>query len=173
MKDQKAILFFLLKFVGLYVVLNTVYGLWISSYAPLPDPVTKAVTHQAVACIALTENNISIGSITTSPNVPILKDGRAVVNVYEGCNGFNVMFVFLSFVIAYTGTLKKTLLFSIVGLVIIYIFNLFRVSLLYFIAEYYPNNLYFFHKYLFTGVLYGIVFVLWYFWVRKIWPKKT
>ncbi|MEJ0030753.1 MAG: exosortase family protein XrtF [Bacteroidota bacterium] len=173
MKDQKAILFFLLKFVGLYVVLNTVYGLWISSYAPLPDPITKVVTHQSVACISITEKNISIGSVATSPNVPILKDGRAVVNVYEGCNGLNVMFVFLSFVIAYTGTLWKTAWFCVVGLVLIYIFNLFRVSLLYFIAEYYPNNLYFFHKYLFTGVLYGIVFVLWYFWVRKVWPTKA
>ncbi|MEI9919973.1 MAG: exosortase family protein XrtF [Bacteroidota bacterium] len=173
MKDQKAILFFLLKFVALYVVLNTVYGLWVSSYAPLPDPITEIVTRQSVACISLTEKNVTIGSMTTSPNVPILKDGRVVVNVYEGCNSFNVMFVFLSFVIAYTGTLKKTVWFCAVGLTLIYIFNLFRVSLLYFIAEYYPNNLYFFHKYLFTGLLYGLVFMLWYFWVRKVWPTKA
>ena len=173
MKDQKAILFFLLKFVGLYIVLNTTYGFWISSYAPLPDPLTKIVTRQSVACISLTENNVVVGAVTNSPNVPVLKDGRAVVTVFEGCNGFNVMFVFLSFVIAYTGTLKKTVWFCMVGLTLIYIFNLFRVSLLYYIAEYYPNNLYFFHKYLFTGFLYGLVFLLWYFWVRKVWPTKA
>ena len=173
MKDQKTILFFLLKFVGLYVVLNTIYGLWISSYTPSPDPITKMVTHESVAFISLTEKNVSIGSIATSPNVPVLKDGRTVVNVYEGCNGLNVMFVFVSFVVAYTGSLKKTVWFCLAGLILIHIFNLFRVSLLYFIAEYYPNNLYFFHKYLFTGVLYGMVFVLWYFWVKKVWPKKA
>ena len=173
MKDQKAILFFILKFVGLYIVLNTLYGLWISSYTPFPDPVTRVVTHNSAAVISVAQDNISVGEAVNSPNVPIQQNGKTIVSVYEGCNSLNVMIVFVSFVIAYTGSLKKTLLFGLFGIVLIYLANLGRVSLLYFIAKYYPHSLYFFHKYLFTGLLYVLVFVLWYFWVRRIWPKKT
>jgi len=173
MKDQKAILFFLLKFVGLYIVLNTVYALWTASYEPLPDPMTALVTHNSVSLISLTEKDVVVGEAFNSPNVPVIGSGTIIIKVFEGCNGINVMIVFLSFVIAFTGTFKKTLWFVVVGLILIYIANLFRVSLLYFIAKYYPDNLYFFHKYLFTGLLYILVFVLWYFWVTKIWPKKT
>lgn len=172
MKEQKAILFFLLKFIGLYLVLNTVYGFWISSYDPLPDPFTVTVTHQSIALISLTEDNITVGERANTPSVPILQEGRSIVSVYEGCNSVNVMIVFVSFIVAYTSTLKKTLLFGLVGIVLIYVFNLFRVGILFFIAKYYPQNLYFFHKYLFTGLLYVMVFILWYFWVKKIWPKK-
>lgn len=173
MKDQKTIIFFLLKFVGLYIVLNTAYGFWIASYEPMPDPTTTLVTHHSVSMISLTEKNVTVGVPVGNPNVPVIDNGTAIIQVFEGCNGINVMIVFLSFVIAFTGTLKKTVWFVVAGLVLIYIANLFRVSLLYFVAKYYPDNLYFFHKYLFTGLLYILVFVLWYFWVTKIWPKET
>lgn len=172
MKEQKAILFFLLKFIGLYLVLNTAYGLWIFSYDPLPDPLTVTVTHHTVGLISLAEGDIAVGVRPNSPSVPILQNGKSVVSVFEGCNSMNVMIVFVSFIVAYTGTWKKTVLFGLAGLLLIYIFNLFRVGMLFFIAKYYPDSLYFFHKYLFTGLLYMMVFILWYFWVKKIWPKK-
>lgn len=172
MKDQKAILLFLLKFIGLYIVLNTAYGLWIAHYRPLPDPLTNIVTHHTAALISLAEDDISVGEIDNSPYVPIRQQTTTVVSVFEGCNSLNVMIVFLSFVVAFTGTLKKSVVFSLTGIVLIYILNLFRVGLLFFIAKYYPNNLYFFHKYLFTGVLYALVFFLWYLWVVRIWPEK-
>ena len=173
MKDQKAIIFFLLKFIGLYLVLNTSYSFWISHYEPQPDPLTKIVTHQTVAVISLMEDNVSVGDITPTPYVPVINNGKVIIRVFEGCNSLNVMIVFVSFVIAFTGTLKKTVVFCFAGLVLIYIVNLFRVGLLYFISKYYPNNLYFFHKYLFTGLIYAMVFLLWYFWVTRIWPKKA
>jgi exosortase family protein XrtF len=173
MKDQKAIIFFLLKFIGLYVILNTVYALWISHYEPLPDPLTEIVTHHSVSLISLTENNVVVGEAVNDPNVPVNNNGKTIIRVFEGCNGLNVMIVFVSFVVAFTGTFRKTLWFVVAGLLLIYLSNLARVSLLYFIAKYYPNNLYFYHKYLFTGLLYILVFVLWYFWVTRIWPKKT
>jgi exosortase family protein XrtF len=172
MKEQKAILFFLVKFVGLYLVLNTAYGLWISSYDPLPDPLTLSVTHHTVGLISLAEDNIEVGERPNSPSVPILQNNKSVVSVFEGCNSMNVMIVFVSFIVAFTGTLKKTILFGLAGILLIYVFNLFRVGMLFFIAKYYPHNLYFFHKYLFTALLYVMVFFLWYVWVKKIWPEK-
>ena len=172
MKDQKAILFFLLKFIGLYIVLNTVYGFWIEYYAPLPDPLTKIVTHHTAGLLSLAQDNVTVGEVLDSPNVPLQQEGRTVVSVFEGCNSLNVMIVFVSFIVAFTGTLKKTITFGIIGIVLIYMFNLFRVGLLFYIARYWPNNLYFFHKYLFTGLLYAMVFFLWYLWVTRIWPKK-
>jgi exosortase family protein XrtF len=172
MKDQKAILFFLLKFIGLYIVLNTVYGSWVAYYAPMPDPVTTMVTHHTAALLSLTQENVSVGEAINSPNVPLRQDNETVVSVFEGCNSLNVMFVFISFIVAFTGTWKKTIVFSLIGIALIYTFNLFRVGLLFYIAKYWPNNLYFFHKYLFTGLLYAMVFFLWYFWVKRVWPAK-
>jgi len=172
MKDQKAILFFLLKFIGFYIVVNTAYGFWINSYYPGPDPITEMVTHQSAAIISLTEDNIMVEGTTNSANVPIVQGTQRVISVFEGCNGLNVMIVFVSFIVAYSGTWKKNVIFGLIGVVLIHIANLFRVALLFFISKYYPDNLYFFHKYLFTGMLYILVFFLWYLWVKRIWPEK-
>ncbi len=45
--------------------------------------------------------------------------------------------------------------------------NLARISLLFWVALYLPDLVYFVHKYLFTAILFVIVFVLWIVWVRK------
>jgi exosortase family protein XrtF len=172
MQSQKAILFFLLKFIGLYLVLNTAYALWISRYEPMPDPLTIIVTQQTAALISISEDDISIGEAVNSSNVPVKQNGKTVISVFEGCNSLNVMIVFVSFIVAFTGTAKRTAFFALAGIVMIYLFNLLRVGLLFFIAKYYPGNLYFFHKYLFTGLLYMLVFVLWYFWVTRLWKVK-
>src|SRR5262245_32745124 len=112
MKDQKAILFFLLKFIGLYIVLNTAYGLWVEHYNPLPDPLTTIVSRQSAALISLAEDNISLKENLDSPYVPIQQDGVRIISVFEGCNSLNVMIVFVSFIVAFTGTWRKSVIFG-------------------------------------------------------------
>jgi exosortase/archaeosortase family protein len=78
------------------------------------------------------------------------------------------MIVFVSFMAAFRGKLKSTLIFSLGGLIVIYLMNLVRVALLYGIEIYWPRYLYFFHKYLFTGGIYAVVFWLWFLWAKKV-----
>jgi exosortase/archaeosortase family protein len=53
------------------------------------------------------------------------------------------------------------------GLIVIHIFNLGRISLLYFVAQRYEEYFYLFHKYFFTAIIYVVVFLLWALWVLK------
>jgi hypothetical protein len=48
------------------------------------------------------------------------------------------------------------------------VINLLRILLLYEVALHFPENLYFFHKFFFTGIIYLLVFILWYFWVNEV-----
>lgn len=158
---------FLGVFVGLYLLLNTFYGLWIQSHYPLVDPFTHWVAEQTAFLlrsfgqefIALSENN--------SANVGMWLNGQLVVLVYEGCNGINVVIVYLAFLIAYKGEAQRLLKFGVGGVGLIYVLNLVRVGLLAEVALFYPDYLYFFHKFFFTGFIYAVVFVLWFFWVKK------
>ena len=74
------------------------------------------------------------------PSVALLLNGYTVVNVYEGCNAINVSILFVAFLFAYKGTIKKTFIYSIIGLIAIYVFNLFRVAGLYLVANYFPDH---------------------------------
>jgi exosortase family protein XrtF len=166
--QYKGVVRFLVTFIGLYLILNVVYGFFIEYYHPGVDPLTEIVSSQVTALLSVFDYNVSMNVIADSPFIPIVKNNKLVIRAFEGCNGINVMIVFLCFLFAFSGSLKRTIYYLLFGLFVIHAMNLLRVSLLYEVALHRPSQLYFFHKYLFTGILYLVVFVLWYFWVKQI-----
>jgi len=167
LQEYKPAILFLLRFLGIYVLGNVLYGLWIVSYGSMADPFTLIVTQHSAFILKSIGYNASTYPWEEVPSVALLLDGNTVVNVYEGCNAINVSILFVAFLFAYKGTLRKTFIFTIIGLIAIYIFNLFRVAGLFLVAKYFPDQLYLMHKFIFTGVIYAFVFFLWFLWVRK------
>lgn len=161
-------LFFLLIFVGFYLTLNTLYGFYIDSFYPVADPVTQRIAGQVVSLLSLFYDGLTLYSLEEMPYVAIGKEDGPVINLFEGCNGINVFIVYASFLVAFRGRLLRYMAFLIFGILILYIANLLRVALLFEVALRYPEKLYFFHKYLFTGLIYLAVFVIWYFWINRV-----
>lgn len=166
-KEFKPALRFLGVFVGLYLTMNLFYGWWITTYDEA-DPATVSVTHQSSILLNLLGEDAYTKPKFNTPTISILKGSHIVVNVFEGCNGINVAIVFLAFMVAFGGDRKKMLWFIPLGLLIIHIANLLRVSGLYLVAEYFQQYFYYVHKYAFTASIYLIVFILWWWWIEKI-----
>lgn len=168
MKEFKPALRFVIIFVTLYVVLNMLYGFWIESYGNYPDKATELVTRQTSAIVnACGEETTTLPTPGTA-SISILVGMRNALNVFEGCNGINVMIVFVSFIFAFGGKVKSMAWFIPLGIVLIYAANLVRVTALYYVAEYWEEYFYYMHKYAFTAFLYLIVFLLWWWWIEKV-----
>lgn len=170
--QYKDSLLFIVKFVGLYLVLNTVYGFYVEYYHPLADPITKIVTNHVAQGLSLFHNQIDTVPDPLEPNIHLQLDRKNVVSVFEGCNSINVMIVYLAFIIAFKGSIKSTVIFIATGLITVYTINLLRVGMLFEVAWFYPQHLYFFHKYLFTAIIYLIVFAIWYVWIQRVKSEK-
>jgi exosortase family protein XrtF len=166
LKENRRAVLFLVKFIGFYIILNTIYGLLIEFYNPRIDPITYSVSRQTELILSAFYENIQLAISEYKPTVALKLNGVIVINVFEGCNSINVMIVFIVFVISYSTIKKGVIKFILLGISIIYIMNLLRVTLLFWVAHSYPNSLYFFHKYLFTGIIYIVVFGLWYKWIK-------
>lgn len=163
--DFKPALRFLLIFLSVYFVLNLVYGIWIERLGNQPDRATQwASEHSAAIVNALGWDAHAVPN-PGGPTIRMMNGDRIILNVFEGCNGINVMIVFLAFVLAFGGLLRKMAWFIPMGLMAIHLFNLFRILLLYFLANSNSTYFYYFHKYLFTAVIYGVVFLLWWLWI--------
>lgn len=167
MKELRPALRFLGVFLGLYLGLNVLYGLWISSYGTEADAATWIVTEHTSAIVNLFGQETTIAQNPGIPSVGIQVGLRNALNVYEGCNSLNVMIVFVSFIIAFGGNRKKLAWFIPVGLVLIYLVNLARVVGLFYVAEYWQHYFYYVHKYAFTGIIYLFVLGLWWWWIEK------
>ena len=165
-KEFKPAFRFLFIFVGLYLAGNIVYGLWIESYKYLPDPATREVTRQTSNVLNVLGYHTTSTENTQGPTAFISNDERIILTMYEGCNGINVMIVFVAFLAAFGGSLKKLSWFLPVGIVLIHLSNLARIALLYFVAVGYHHYFYYVHKYVFTAAIYVMVFALWIVWVK-------
>ncbi len=166
LKDFKPVVFFLLRFLAIYLVGNLSYGLFVTYFEPGVDPITYNVTKQISWVLNVFGNETFV---TTDPNkhVADLKTPvQTALSIYEGCNGVNVWIIFAAFLFAMGPVNKKIFYFLLWGTIAIHISNLLRIGLLFFVSFYLPNFWYFTHKYLFTAFIYLIVFALWIMWVR-------
>lgn len=166
-KEFKPTLAFLAKFIGIYVAASLIYGLFIASYGTSPDPITHVVTIQCGWILTITGwPSYALDHITKATTL-IVYNEHARIAVYEGCNGINVMIIFVAFLLAFGPYIRALRWFIPAGLLVIHLANLARIIFLFWVAVYFPNYLYFLHKYFFTAIIYVVVFLLWILWVRK------
>lgn len=93
-------------------------------------------------------------------------DFRAVI-VGDECNGFKLFSIFTIFIAAFPGNWKKKIWFIPLGILIIHLANIIRVSALLLIQNYHPEYLDFNHLYTFTILVYSIIFLLWYWYIKR------
>jgi exosortase family protein XrtF len=167
-KDFKYSFLFLGKFLAVYFCGNLLYGVYIDSFVNSPDPITWWVTQQTSDVQNLLNVPSSIEVNDGKKSISMRHDGKGVINVFEGCNGVNVMIVFVAFMVAFGGSIKRMIWFVPLGLVIIHLFNLLRIILLYVAAQHNSQYFYYIHKYFFTAALYLVVIALWIIWVTRL-----
>jgi exosortase family protein XrtF len=172
-KEFKPALLFLGKFLLIYFVSNILYGLFVESFDRKPDPITKLVTIQSAWVLERVGYDITVADHPTEPKVRLNNDQSTVLNVFEGCNGLNVMIVFVAFLFAFGGPGKVLAYFLPAGLIIIHLVNLLRINLLFYLSLHHPKQFYYYHKYFFTATLYLIVFTLWAIWVIRFNEKRN
>lgn len=184
-KEFRPTILFLIKFFGVYLVLSVIYGIFISRYdtaePPVTDPITRFVTFNCTHTAALfgyspmvVENDhLNHESDEGQTYDSIWLDNTYAISVEEGCNGINIMILFLAFIVAFGGQALSMLLFIPTGLIFIHLSNIARLLLLcLFNVEWGGRHFHFFHKYGFTAIIYLAVFLLWYLWVMRFSGKN-
>ena len=172
-REFRPALMFLGKFLAIYFVGNILYGVYIESKGNRPDGITRMVTYQSAWLLEVFGYDTQVEDHADAPKVLLKNEGQRVLNVYEGCNGINVMVVFVAFLFAFGGSKKKLAVFLPSGVLIIHFFNLLRVGLLFYLALNNARHFYYYHKYFFTATLYLVVFALWAIWVTWFNEKRN
>jgi exosortase family protein XrtF len=163
---------FVAVFGGLYLVLSFLYGIYLQrdySQQYYPDPVTAVVADQVSWALNTLGRQSSMLNSVGHPSVRLFVGSMVVYRVIEGCNAVSVMILFASFVLAFAKAWKKTVLFLLLGIVIIYLMNLVRLIILAFIYADYRVYASFAHEILFPAIIYGTVVLLWLYWIKA--PK--
>ena len=131
------------------------------------DSFTQFVANQTRSLLTFFDDKAYIEAHPTEPSIKIIYKGQYISRIVEGCNALSVIILFIAFVIAFTGRLKQTLFFILLGSVLIHVLNIARIALLCVALYHFPEYEHMLHGVVFPLIIYGIVFLLWVIWVNK------
>lgn len=138
-----------------------------------PDYMTHLVSLQSEALLNTFGYHVEVLPHPNEPSMKLFVNGKYLARIIEGCNAVSVIILFVSFIIAFSGKLKTTFLYLLSGSVLIYTVNLIRIVILSLGLYHYPEQSNFLHTVVFPGIIYGMVFLLWIFWVNRFSKLKN
>jgi len=94
-------------------------------------------------------------------------DNQPVVLVADECNGFELMALYIGFLLAFPGPWKWKAIFIPIGSIIIFLINVGREIILALNYKYFQESFDFNHKYTYVFVVYLIIFLIWRFWLNR------
>ena len=129
-------------FVGCYALLN--YG-----YFKIPvDLFMKIIYYHGVVTICADLINMLAPLEQVLAQQNHLLSAKADLEIVRGCDGAGVLFLVVSAIVAFPSTGRRKLIGLLLGIGLIYLINLLRISALYFIIAYQPDWFLLVHTYL-------------------------
>ncbi len=161
---------FILTFLLVYSVFSLSYRVYLNYSGDskfYPDYVTNLVAKQSRALLESADYRATIIPHPDELSLKLIINEKYVARIIEGCNSVSVIILFVSFIIAFAGSFKTTVLYLLVGSVLIYIANLIRVVILSVGLYHYPWRKDILHTVIFPAIIYGMVCLLWVIWVNR------
>lgn len=163
-------LLFLGKFILSYLVLTIIYQTYLNRFDEKNaevDSFTELVAKQSATVLSWFDSQSYTMPHLKEPSIKLFYKAKYISRIIEGCNALSVIILFIAFVIAFTGKLKQTILFILIGSVLIHVLNIARIALLCVALYNFPEYEHLLHGVIFPLVIYGFVFLLWVIWVNN------
>ncbi len=168
---NRSMLYFFLNLLILVSAWFVFYNLILKPGRIIDRPLTNFITASVAKCI----------NLFSSATAPILwrddslngarafltKGGNDIFGIYDVCNGIDLMFIYVGIIMLLPYAFKRKLFFSLAGILIIILGNIIRVLSLYYIFLYYRAAFDFSHHYVFTILMYILIFYGWLLFIKK------
>ncbi len=168
--SNKRIVQFFIKLFILFSIWFVVYALILRPPRIIDRPLTNLITSTVARCInILSPSTVAVSwiDLPEEGRAHIMQNGQKVFGVFDVCNGIDLMFIYVGIIVLLPYPLKRKIIFSIGGIIAIIFANIIRVTALYFINVYQHSAFDFSHHYLFTILMYILIFYGWLLFIKK------
>lgn len=90
------------------------------------------------------------------------------VQIIWACTGLKQAYICFCILLFARGSWKRKIWYIPLSMVVVYLFNLIRITYIVSTIENHPNWFEFLHLYAFKYTFYGIIFLLWMYWEEKL-----
>lgn len=151
---------FLLKGLAIYGIWYVVYDLYLLPDGRLDEWLSVNVANVRAFLMG------ALGFEAVADYRSVLMAGVPGVKIINGCNGLTTIGLFIGFVAAFPGSWKRRLWFIPLGILVVYLANIFRVLVMLGLQLYWPAAFDPMHSFGMTTFFYVVVFGLWMAWVH-------
>lgn len=152
---------FVIRAVALYALWLVVYYGFIQPEGSLNAWLTNLVIQGTVIGLDL------LGYATSGEGSLIYIDNQPVVLVADACNGLELFALYAGFLLCFPGPWRYKSIFIPVGIAIVFLVNVLREIVLSLNYKFFQQTFEFNHKYTYVFVVYGVVFLIWRFWLNR------
>jgi exosortase family protein XrtM len=159
-KNKREIRFFT-AFILTFFALQTAHYYARPYTTPLlVDTLTTRVSSKIINFITPHENTyVREGAIT---------DGKFMVEIRRGCEGIEGMLLLIAAMLAFPAGLREKLIGMAGGILFIYVFNLARIAVLYYVVKYSPALFDMMHIYVGQIIIIFVALTYFIFWLSRL-----
>jgi exosortase family protein XrtF len=169
---------FLKRALLIFILWKLVYHLFLFNGRILDKPLTDWSTKGAAQIMQLFYPNSRLlvkEECGVSPELNneiacwdfLLMDKKKIVGVGDACNALELYVLYIGFLFAFSSSVKRILLFSIAGIVLIYLANIIRLAALASMNMHRMDAVDMAHHYVFKVIVYALIFGLWVLFTKK------
>ncbi len=147
--------------------LNSTVTLWGMNISAPFDWMARHVAYVSFSILHFFGSNAVLEPL----NIFRYQNGHTIQIIWA-CSGLKQAYIFLCILTLSRGSWVKKLWFIPLGLIVVYMFNIFRIAFIVGYVEYHFSSFIFLHQYLFKYLFYGLIFGMWVLWEEKIEGKK-
>jgi|SRR5579859_440055 len=173
---------FLLKAIILFAIWKVLYLLILLPQRILDKPLTDIIGAGTAKMVNLMTGTHDYYSLSEVNHKGIGNDGHIILenasNIYrhqnlvlavaDVCNGLELMVLYAGLIICLPAATRKKAIYISIGIVTIFVLNVLRCAALVLVFLHLPEFLDFFHHYLFSLIVYGFIFWLWYLFTKDM-----
>jgi exosortase family protein XrtF len=167
LQSYKPTIYFIIKFISIYLVLVLIYNYYLSFYQGTTDPLTLLIGKWVTQIYHWLGLQVSTIPLEHESGLKLIINNNYVARIVEGCTAASVIIMFAAFVLSFTNNIKQSLKFVIFGSLSIFIFNILRIVFLGYLLYAYPQYQDVAHRIIFPALIYGYVVFLWLLFIKK------
>ena len=172
-KTTKGLLF-IARLIGAYLFLFILYdNLYLSFYSDVIDPYTYLLSLNVDRTLESIGYKFTLYTYTEPHCLSFWWENKPIFGIIEGCNGISISMLFIAFIIAFKGPILLMIKHLIFGTTIIAVLNFLRIIVLGILFVEYPRVSAWCHDVIFPLGMYGIVLLLWVYWIKIAHGQKA
>ena len=158
-------------FMIITITIHYSYRYWANTAGYWPVENAMGLAHDQMAQIVFDQSCWFIDNVlkipVTTRDRTLYFSNNGFITINQSCSGLKPMLQFLLLMLFFPGPWKHKAWFLPMGIVIVHLTNLFRISGLAVVTITIPEYWDFAHDYIFRPFFYVVIFFLWVWWVER------